>query len=138
MSLEENKRLIRGYYAALDADRRDDVADLFADELQLFFDGYPAMGKVDGFGFLCGFLDAFPGITHEVHEQLAEGDWVATRLVVRGTNTASLMGIPATGKSIVIGSLNFARIVDGKIAELRVNADSMGMMQQLGLAPAPA
>ena len=130
--------MIREYFAALDANRRDDVAAMFADQLQLYFDGYPAMGKTDGFDFLCGFLDAFPGITHEVADQLAEGDRVATRIVIRGTNSAPMMGMPATGKSVTFGAINIARLADGKISELRVNADSVGMMQQLGLAPAPA
>jgi steroid delta-isomerase-like uncharacterized protein len=138
VSLEDNKALIRNYFAALDANRRNDVADMFSDELQLYFDGYPAMGKTDGFGFLCGFLDAFPGITHEVVDQFAEGDRVATRIIVRGTNTAPMMGMPATGKSVTFGAINIARLADGKIAELHVNADSLGMLQQLGLASAPA
>jgi steroid delta-isomerase-like uncharacterized protein len=133
---ETNKALVKAYFRALDENRRDEVAGIFSDDLELYFDGYPAMGKADGFGFLSGFLDAFPDITHEVIDQVAEGDRVATRLVIRGTQTEPLMGIPATGMCVEFGAMNFARIAGGQIVELRVNADSMGMMQQLGALPA--
>lgn len=137
MSPEENKAIVRRYFAALDERRMDDVAAAFAPDLELHFDGLPVMGKDAGLTFLTGFLDAFPGITHEVIDQVAEDDRVATRIAVRGTHQADLMGLPATGKTIEIGAINVARMAGGAIAELWVNADSLGMMQQLGAIPRP-
>jgi predicted ester cyclase len=47
------------------------------------------------------------------------------------------MGIAATGKQVSIGGIGAYRIEDGKIVEDRVAEDLMGLMQQLGVVPAP-
>ena len=98
----------------------------------------PGFGRMNRCGFLCWLLDAFPGATHEMVNDPAEGDRVATRIVVRDTSSAPMMGVPATGKSGPFGAISIARLVDGRITELHVNADSIGMLQQMVLAPAPA
>ncbi len=45
------------------------------------------------------------------------------------------MGIPATGKRVVVKGMEVFRIVDGMIAENWVSMDNLGMMQQLGIIP---
>jgi predicted ester cyclase len=45
------------------------------------------------------------------------------------------MGIPATENRIVVKGIEVFRIGDGKIAELWVSMDNLGMMQQLGVIP---
>jgi predicted ester cyclase len=53
-----------------------------------------------------------------------------------GTNTGSLMGMPATGKSIDVLGLHMGRLSDdGRPIEHWVGNDVLLMMQQLGLAP---
>jgi predicted ester cyclase len=46
------------------------------------------------------------------------------------------MGIPATGKRIMVKGIEVFRIADGKIAEIWAVMDNLGMMQQLGVIPA--
>jgi predicted ester cyclase len=46
------------------------------------------------------------------------------------------MGMPPTGKSIAITGISIERIAGGKMAETWVNFDLLGMLQQLGIAPA--
>jgi steroid delta-isomerase-like uncharacterized protein len=83
------------------------------------------------------FRSAFPDLRVKVEDQLAEGDKVVSRLTVSGTNQGDFMGMPATGKSASIGVVDILRFDGGKIAERWGEADFMGMMQQLGHAPAP-
>lgn len=45
------------------------------------------------------------------------------------------MGIPATGKEIVMTGNNVFRIANGKIAECWAESDALGMLQQLGVIP---
>jgi steroid delta-isomerase-like uncharacterized protein len=137
MSAEENKAVVRHFFAAADEQRLEVVADLLASDYRLRFDGNPEMDRQAGLGFFAAFLAAFPDIRHEVQDQLAEGDRVATRIVVRGTHQAEFMGIPATGKAIAIGAINVVRLDHGKIAEHWVNSDALGMLQQLGVVPGP-
>src|SRR5215213_11358229 len=129
---EENKAVVRRFFAALDDQDVDTVGDMLASDYRLHFDGNPVMDRGAGIGFFSAFLAAFPDISHQVQDQLAEGDLVATRILVRGTHQKELMGIPATGKEIAISAINMVRVDDGKIAEHWVNSDSLGRMMQLG------
>jgi steroid delta-isomerase-like uncharacterized protein len=83
-------------------------------------------------------IGAFPDrkITH--HDTIAHGDKVLIRWSMSGTQEGELMGIPATGKSVTITGFDYFRLADGKIAEMWQEADQLGMMQQLGVLPAPA
>ncbi len=47
------------------------------------------------------------------------------------------MGLPATGKKISLTGVDLFRISHGKIAEVRIYYDTLGLMQQLGVVPAP-
>ena len=83
------------------------------------------------------FITAFPDLHTTVDDAIAEGDKVATRWTWRGTHKGEVMGIPATGKQVVISGVSIHRIATGKIAEGWINFDALGMMQQLGVIPAP-
>jgi predicted ester cyclase len=67
---------------------------------------------------------------------IAEGDKVAARLTARGTHNGDFQGIRPTGKPISFTGMRFYRLVGGRIAEEWANFDSLGLMQQLGAAPA--
>ena len=138
MSLEEHKSVVRRFFDELNANRLDALAaELLDPTYLLHFDGNPPMDRVGAVRFFGTFLAAFPGIHHAIEDQIAEGNRVATRIVVRGTQQAELMGIPPTGKSVAFGATNIHRIVDGKIVEQWVISDALGMLQQLGAGTAP-
>ena len=80
---------------------------------------------------------AVPDLKVTVEDQIAEGDKVASRLTVRGTQQGELMSVPPTGKSITVGLVDIFRIEDGLILERWGEADLLGMMQQLGVVPEP-
>ena len=83
------------------------------------------------------FLSAFPDTQMTVEDELADGDKVATRWTATGTHTGELMGIPPTGKQVTVTGMDINRLVGGKIVEHWGEFDQMGMMQQLGVVPAP-
>ena len=62
---------------------------------------------------------------------------VAVRSTFRGTHENEFAGIPATGNEVEIPVFLIYRIEDGLIAEHWMQADVMGLMQQLGALPAP-
>jgi len=80
---------------------------------------------------------AFPDFNGTIEDIVAEGDKVAMRWVMRGTHQGSLFGMPATGKQVEVGVMDILRIENGKIVERWGQVDNMGMMQQLGVMPAP-
>ncbi len=48
------------------------------------------------------------------------------------------MGLAPTGKPIDVDAISIFRIADGKIAEEWTVWDALGLLQQVGAAPAPA
>jgi predicted ester cyclase len=78
---------------------------------------------------------AFPDVKATPETTLVADGWVAQRLLVRGTMQGAFMGMPPTGKHATWEVISMIRVVDGKIVEYHAQADVMGMMQQLGLAP---
>jgi steroid delta-isomerase-like uncharacterized protein len=138
MSTAENKALVRRFYDIVESHNLDTLTDeVLAEDYRLHFDSAPEMDQGAAAGFFGAFLAAFPEINHTIEDQVAEGDRVASRIVVRGTHKGELMGIPPTGKDIEISAINIHRIVDGRVAEQWVVSDGLGMMQQLGVIPTP-
>jgi steroid delta-isomerase-like uncharacterized protein len=89
--------------------------------------------------FVAGLRAGFPDLTYTVEDRFAEGDKVATRATARGTQTGVFNGIPPTGNAVVVEDLILFRIAGDRIAEVWVNGDIFGLLQQLGVVPsAPA
>jgi steroid delta-isomerase-like uncharacterized protein len=87
--------------------------------------------------FVTGFRAAFPDLHSTVEDQVAEGDKVVTRWTSRGTHRGAFNGIPPTGKPITLTGIVIDRIANGQYAETWFQADMLGMLQQLGVIPAP-
>lgn len=79
---------------------------------------------------------AFPDLHFEIHDMLAEGDLVAFRSTMTGTQRGPFQGLPPTGKSISVAHMHFLRVINGKATDLWHVWDTTGLMQQLG-ASAP-
>jgi hypothetical protein len=47
-------------------------------------------------------------------------------------------GIPPTGKKLSLDEMGFITIIDGKITEGWISADTMRLMQQIGALPPPS
>jgi len=60
---------------------------------------------------------AFPDLSVEIHDQVAEGDKVTTRKTIRGTHRGALFGIPPTGKRVAIDVIDIVRLAGGRYAE---------------------
>ncbi len=78
-----------------------------------------------------GFTAAFPDVQAEVLGQVAEGDMVATRVGLTGTQEQEFYGVPAAGAVGTLHATFFDRVADGKIVEHWADADVGGFLQQL-------
>ncbi|MBV9279395.1 MAG: ester cyclase [Chloroflexi bacterium] len=89
--------------------------------------------------FVHAWREGMPDVRFPLEDVVAEGDRVAGRFTVRGTHTGTLFGIPATGKQVTVGAMVIARFDEaGKWAEDWAVVDQLGLLQQLGVVPAPA
>jgi steroid delta-isomerase-like uncharacterized protein len=87
--------------------------------------------------FFAMVLSAFPDLTYEVEDVIAQGDRVAVRIVWRGMQTGEFMGYSPSGKRVTLNGIEWMRMGDGRIAEHWGVEDDLGMMQQLGLVSLP-
>ena len=81
---------------------------------------------------------AFPDWRSDDQQMIAEDDLVVEHFVAHGTHRGSAMGESPTGRDVVLRGINIFRIADGKIMERWGRLDDLGLLQQLGLVPAPA
>jgi steroid delta-isomerase-like uncharacterized protein len=135
---EENKALVRRWFAELDqrnlAAVHDFVAEGYVDHNPAIPDLSPGREGVNQANNL--LAAAFTDVTHTIQDQIAEGDKVMTRVIVRGTFTGEFLGFPPTGKVIEISGIAVHRIVDGTFVEHWAHVDMADFMQQIGATPA--
>jgi predicted ester cyclase len=81
-----------------------------------------------------GYVTAFPDMTFDLQNMMAEGDKVSVMWTVSGTNTGPMGAVPATGKPIKMRGHVLCRFAGDKVAEEWELFDEALMMQQLGLA----
>ena len=81
------------------------------------------------------WLSAFPDLHYTIDDMVVEGDKVAIRHTSTGTHTGEIKGIPPTNKKVAMCEIEIDRVAGGKIAEVWTRYDTLGLMQQLGLAP---
>ncbi|MEU0390186.1 ester cyclase [Streptomyces chartreusis] len=75
----------------------------------------------------------FPDLHSTLEEIVETGGVVATRSVVRGTHTLDFMGMPPTGKTFEMMTMNMNRVQDGIIVEHWALSDNVTMLAQLGV-----
>ena len=98
-------------------------------------DNDAVVGMAEFRQFAQALQKAFPDIRIEVEETISEGDRTVARWVSRGTHRSDFMGIPASGKTIVVRGTSVIRFADGKMVESWDNWDKFGMLQAIGALP---
>ncbi|MCU0452576.1 MAG: ester cyclase [Bacteroidetes bacterium] len=119
MATADNKDLVRRYIEDVvntgDVSRIDDFIHLHYTEV---YDGRRHEVGIPGAAeHIRGVRRTYPDLHLTVEGQIAEGDWVATSIIARGTHQGEWLGIPPTGKPLVYSGVNVDRILNGKIVE---------------------
>jgi len=78
---------------------------------------------------------AFPDAIFTIKDMVAEGDKVFILVNMKATNTGEFMGKAPTGNRIDITNAALIKIASGKWVKYWSVADSLSMMQQLGVIP---
>ncbi len=133
----ENEALVRRYVEEVYDQRRLDVDDeIFAPDFTLHDPDLPggARGPEGMKRVVETFVGAFPDLQVSLDDEFSSGDKVVTRWTSMGTHQGELMGIAPTGNRVEVTAVGIWRVAEGKIAEVWVVFDALGMMQQLGVA----
>ena len=139
MSTEVNKASMRRFYEEAFNKKNRAAIDEFIDPTQVDHAAPPGTpGGLEGARqTVTMYLTAFPDLYFMVEDFIAEGDKVVARLTVRGTQQGVFMGIPPTGKHVTVTAIDINRMASGKSVEHWLNMDTLGLLQQLGVIPAP-
>jgi steroid delta-isomerase-like uncharacterized protein len=138
MSPEGNKVLVRRWYDTHRPEKMAEAEALVSGDFKAHMPGSPAPLDREAFKQMGAmFFSAFSGIEQTIEEQVAEGDTVASRGTWHATHTGDFQGIPPTGKRVAMTWMGIDRVAGGKIAEHWAQLDILGILQQLGVIPAP-
>ncbi len=139
MSTEDNKATVRRFYEEVFNKKNIAGVDAFVGPNAIDHGLPPGLSTgVEGTKQFIGmYLAAFPDLHVTVEDLIAEGDTVTSRWTTRGTHQGELMGIPPTGKQVTVTGIEIYRFAGGKSVEHWLEFDALGMLQQLGVIPAP-
>ena len=134
-----NRELALRWFAAMNARDLDATEELFAPDYRLHLPEAPEdlRGPAAIRAVIEGYVAAFPDLRFTVLGAVAEGDTVVVRWRAEGTQRGALGGAPATGRAAGWTGTSWLRFAGGRVAEDWVEHDTLGMMRQLGLLPAP-
>ena len=135
-----NKALVRRVYDEVLNGRRLDLVDaLVAPEFVDRFGRDPDLRGPEVLKSVARLLfEGFPDAHFRVEDVLAEGDEVALRWTMTGTNTATFRGFPATGRAVRVPAIVLYRVQAGRLAEFWPMIDLLGLLTQLGRGPQTA
>lgn len=138
-----NRQVIDRFFEIVDSKQGDRLVEVEAPNLVFTTPLGVTKGPEGHKQLLTGFATAFPNFKHTTKRCVESGDFISCEGRFSGDHTGPMMqpdgkSVPATGKHLEFDYVNFARIKDGKIVEMRSAFDLMTLMQQLGLVPSPA
>jgi predicted ester cyclase len=131
---EVNKALVRRAIGYNHGDTADPT-EIFAPGFVAHMPGQPPMDRATFEQFVGGFGVGFPGYTHEIQDQVAQGDLIANRVTWRGIHGGEFAGVAATGRPIEMDGINIFKVHDGRVVEQWAELDFFGLLQQIGAIP---
>ncbi len=136
-NFQESKKIARQSFEAFekkDYNLLEKVTD--ANKYRLHFPGQPTpLTYEDSVKLNKEYNTAFPDTKVTVENQIAEGDFVVTRVTFEGTHKGEFQGISPSNKKLKVSGLSMQKIENGKITEEWSEFDALGMMQQIGAVP---
>ena len=134
---EENKQVARGVFEAWESGDLDALDEIVAEDAADHdpYNPHTGEGREGLKKLISMYREAFPDVSFEIEDQIAEGDMVVTRWSATGTHEGEIMGFEPTGTKSTITGIGIDRIEDGKIVEAWTNWDTLAMMRQIGALP---
>ncbi len=136
---EQNKALVLKLCEEQDKGNLDVFLDLFAPDF-LWYDPSNSpnpMSKEETYELQIERFKLFKEVNHKIEEIIAVNDKVIVRTINNFTLQGEYQGIPLTGKEVEFSGIAIFKIRDGKVIEVREDADRLGLFQQIGMELKP-
>ena len=132
-SSEENKAAVRACFENASRGNFDALDEILAPDYVL----HPEEVRgADGLKEVVErYRNALSGLRVTIDQQFAEGDYVATRLTIRGTHDGDLMGAQPTGRDVTFTGITISRCEGGRIVEEWEITDAVSLLGQIGALP---
>jgi steroid delta-isomerase-like uncharacterized protein len=127
-------------HRSLEAWNRQDLAtysELYAPDAVIRGLGPGPLGVEETLEVYRAFFAGFPDLRLITDETVEEGERIAVRFTVRGTHEGVFQGIPPTGRPVDVQGISILHFSEGRIVERWNLLDQLGLLQQLGVLPAP-
>ncbi len=140
-TITDNLRLVeRAWVDSVDKRSQEVFLDLHGESVVIYD---PTLGSLKGRLALSkmwkDLFSMFPDYQIRKVRSFGQDDWVCLEVEESGTMKGPIhvgpREIPPTGKSFRIPSSIICRVENGRIGEVRIYFDVLGMMGQLGLGP---
>jgi steroid delta-isomerase-like uncharacterized protein len=125
--------LVHRFYAAVTAQRDDDLKTLLAEDFHVHNSRQndDARGPAAVLGTISELRAGLDDLRFEVDDAVEQGDRVAARWTMHGVHNRALFDRPATGRQITQTGMVFYRTADGRLAELWPLVDVYGLVKQI-------
>lgn len=134
--MSEHKENIRRLFAGVWDGENPDVADELVSSEYLIHDREIAERGPELYKALASMSrEGFPDMSFTIDGMIEEDDTIAVRWTMTGTHEGSFYGEEPTGTQVEYSAIEFDRFEDGKLLETWIQADILGLMQQIDAVP---
>lgn len=135
---EAPKETVRNYLTAFNEREYDRLSDLLAEDVVEHGIHDELHGPEEITAFLDAYFEAFPDYSGATDAMVAEDDTVTVRYTGRGTHTGEYEDVEPTGRTAQWTGIAMYRVDDGEIAEVWLEEDRLGLLEQLQVVDPPA
>jgi predicted ester cyclase len=135
MSNDETRAIARQVMERLDQRDLDGVYSYYEPSATFYGWAPQPLDTAGNRQAMTALLEAFPDSRFLIEDLIVSGDTAAIRHRFQGTQRGEYQNIPATGKRVDITGIVILKVKNGKVVEGYLNADSLGLLQQLGVIP---
>jgi steroid delta-isomerase-like uncharacterized protein len=137
MSTTDNEQLVRSYLHAFNERDWEALADHLAPDAVEHGVHEELRGPDEIVDFLRSHFEIFPDYAGETEAIVAEGDTVVVRYSATGTHSGEYRDVEPTGHTVEWTGMVMYRVEDGHIAEVWLEEDRLGLLEQLEAVDPP-
>ena len=135
---QTNKDVVRRYLNAFNDRNWEALRELLDDDVVEHGIHDELQGPEDVLEYLQQHFEMFPDYSGETEGMVAEGDTVVVRYSVTGTHSGEYKDVEATGLAAEWTGMAMYRVEDERIAEVWLEEDRLGLLEQLEVVEPPA